>query len=151
MSVIFMFSARNATVSTEDSNGVAEIIGEIVVEDFDDLSEQEKQDFIDKTDHLVRKTAHGLEYALLGILLMNAGLGMKNRKKAWVAAGSFCIASLYAASDEFHQLFVPGRAGMVSDWLIDSGGAAFGIIMVLLTGLIITAAGGKKHEHDTCM
>ena len=28
----------------------------------------------------------------------------------------------YAATDEFHQLFVPGRAGMVTDVLIDSIG-----------------------------
>lgn len=28
----------------------------------------------------------------------------------------------YALSDEFHQLFVPGRACSLSDFLIDSGG-----------------------------
>jgi VanZ family protein len=31
----------------------------------------------------------------------------------------------YACTDEFHQLFVPGRAGLITDVLIDSIGAVF--------------------------
>ncbi|MBR6275252.1 MAG: VanZ family protein [Lachnospiraceae bacterium] len=151
MIVIFAYSAKNAERSTKDSNEIVEIIGEIVVEDFDELPPEEKQEFIDKTDHIVRKMAHGLEYTLLGVLLLNAGLGLKNRKKWLVALVSLVIGSAYAASDEFHQLFVPGRAGMVTDWMIDTGGVIFGIIMVLVTGLIITAVKGGKHEHDTGM
>ena len=37
------------------------------------------------------------------------------------------MAAAYAASDEFHQLFVEGRAGRVSDVLIDSAGALAGV------------------------
>lgn len=136
MVVIFMFSAKDATRSTKDSNEVVEIIGEIIYEDFDNLDAEEKQVFIDKTDHVVRKTAHGLEYMLLGVLLMNAGLGLKNRKKT-VAFLSFITGSLYAASDEIHQLYVPGRAGMVTDWLIDSGGVLAGVAAVSVTALLI--------------
>ena len=40
---------------------------------------------------------------------------------------SFSITVLYACSDEFHQLFVPGRAGMIQDVMIDS----IGIILAL--------------------
>ena len=39
---------------------------------------------------------------------------------------------LYAASDEFHQLFVPGRSGQITDVLIDSGGLLAGILLVVL-------------------
>lgn len=42
---------------------------------------------------------------------------------------AFCI--LYAASDEFHQLFVPGRAGLITDVCIDSAGALLGILLFL--------------------
>lgn len=53
------------------------------------------------------------------------------RKAALVAWGA---ATLYAATDEFHQLFVPGRAGLFTDVLIDATGAAIGL---LLAGSII--------------
>ena len=37
-------------------------------------------------------------------------------------AGVLCV--LYAASDEWHQTFVPQRGGVFSDVLIDCGGIA---------------------------
>lgn len=56
------------------------------------------------------------------------------RKTALVAWG---CAALYAATDEVHQLFVPGRAGLFTDVLIDATGAAIGL---LLAGSIIALA-----------
>lgn len=35
----------------------------------------------------------------------------------------------YAGRDEVQQLFVPGRAGKVTDVLIDSGGVIFGLLV----------------------
>ncbi len=35
-----------------------------------------------------------------------------------------------AATDEFHQLFVPGRAGRVTDVLIDSAGAFLALLAI---------------------
>lgn len=50
---------------------------------------------------------------------------------------AFAICVLYAASDEVHQLFVPGRSGQVSDVGIDAVGALIGIGVypILQTGL----------------
>lgn len=42
------------------------------------------------------------------------------------------LAILYACSDEFHQLFVEGRAGLVSDVIVDSVGAVLGLALFLL-------------------
>ena len=53
-------------------------------------------------DLVLRKLAHAAEFAVLGFLLLRA-LG---RESAALAVG---IA--YAASDELHQHFVPGRQG----------------------------------------
>ena len=54
-------------------------------------------------------------------------------RKKWLAfAISLIWCSLYAASDELHQYFVPGRAGMWQDWLLDTAGALFGIYSVVL-------------------
>ncbi|MGV8147186.1 MAG: VanZ family protein [Alkaliphilus sp.] len=41
------------------------------------------------------------------------------------------VCVLYAISDETHQIFVPGRSAQVSDILIDSVGAAVGILIYL--------------------
>ena len=45
------------------------------------------------------------------------------RRHLWV----FFLISLYGASDEWHQHFVPGRSCELGDWLADSFGAALGI------------------------
>jgi len=38
----------------------------------------------------------------------------------------------YAALDELHQVFVPGRTCLLQDWLIDTAGAFVGIGLVVL-------------------
>ena len=48
------------------------------------------------------------------------------RKRAVIA---IVLTALYASTDEFHQLFVPGRSGQVRDVLIDSCGAAIGVLI----------------------
>jgi VanZ family protein len=70
-------------------------------------------------DLALRKLAHAAEYAVLGFLLLRA-LG---REPAALAVG---IA--YAASDELHQHFVPGRQGSLLDVLLDAVGVAAGIV-----------------------
>ena len=45
---------------------------------------------------------------------------------------SFIICFLYASSDEFHQLFVPGRSGQVTDIFIDMIGVVLGLLLVFL-------------------
>ena len=80
-------------------------------------------------DFWVRKTAHGIEYCALGILLfLAAGLLIKNQKKRWAAA--FLTGVAFAALDEVHQYFVPGRSCELRDMLIDTAGVAAGILLV---------------------
>jgi VanZ family protein len=71
-------------------------------------------------DLVLRKLAHTAEFAVLGALLLRA-LG---DRRAAVAAG---IA--YAASDELHQHFVPGRVGSPLDVLIDAVGVVAGVLL----------------------
>ena len=70
-------------------------------------------------DLVLRKVAHAAEFAVLGFLLLRA-LG---REPAALALG---IA--YAASDELHQYFVPGRQGSLLDVALDSVGVAAGVV-----------------------
>lgn len=68
------------------------------------------------------------EYAILAVLLLGilAGEYMEGCIVIW----SVILAALYASTDEFHQLFVPGRSGQFRDVLIDSCGAAAGTLIV---------------------
>lgn len=50
------------------------------------------------------------------------------------------LTSLYGASDEFHQYFVPGRDPSVGDWLADTLGA-LGAVLIVLRG---TTRAGKR-------
>ena len=81
----------------------------------------ELEQMAQKIEYPVRKAAHMSEYAVLALLIFQA-LTVFDRKKnrGCMALG---ITAAYAVTDEFHQLFVPGRAGRVTDVLIDSAGA----------------------------
>jgi VanZ family protein len=76
---------------------------------------------------VISSCAHFVEYTVFGALLFAAlsrRLPKRRRKVALVLA--IVIASLYGVSDEFHQLFVPGRACDPLDWLVDTAGAMLG-------------------------
>lgn len=45
---------------------------------------------------------------------------------------AFIFTSLYGASDEFHQFFVPGRNCEFNDWVANVIGALFGIAIILI-------------------
>ncbi len=71
------------------------------------------------------KLVHAGEYGLLGLLLVAAfSSTWPAACGARLAVAAALLASLYGASDEWHQSFVPGRRATVGDWLADSAGAA---------------------------
>lgn len=72
-------------------------------------------------DFPLRKLAHMTEYGILFALTRRALRGSARRPAAasWGAA-AFCL--LYAVGDEWHQSFVPGRRGAVSDVAVDATG-----------------------------
>ncbi|RKI37320.1 VanZ family protein [bacterium D16-51] len=139
MIVIFAFSARNADTSSKDSSRIGMLVGKIFIKDFQEWDFQKKDSFAKKIDHPVRKTAHATEYAVLGILLFGA-LYQPGRQKKREAFFSWGIGTFYAATDEIHQLFVPGRSGQVTDVLLDSCGAAAGVLFCLLINYFLKSA-----------
>jgi VanZ family protein len=79
-------------------------------------------------DRIVRKLTHVTEYALLAAMLYHTL--HPSAKRGWHARSgllSILGSALYAASDELHQLYVPGRNGSVRDWFIDMAGVLLGI------------------------
>lgn len=69
-------------------------------------------------DLVLRKLAHMAEYAALTLLWAWA---LRPSVRHCVAVAAL-IALVYAASDEFHQSFVPGRTGSPIDVVIDAAG-----------------------------
>jgi VanZ family protein len=60
-----------------------------------------------------------------------------SRPWLWTEAGlTLAIVFLYAASDELHQVFVPGRTGQISDVFVDVSGAVAGLTLLWLGGKI---------------
>jgi VanZ family protein len=77
-------------------------------------------------DLIVKKGGHMFGYALLASAYfhaLNQGKGMSRGQ----FIGALCLAFFYAITDEFHQRFTPGRTPSISDVLIDTLGAVFGL------------------------
>ena len=77
-------------------------------------------------DLFLRKSAHMLEYAILGALLARALLGTTS----WWGWLAWLVGATYAVSDELHQHFVPGRQASIVDVVIDAVGVAVGVLAV---------------------
>lgn len=156
MALIFFFSSESGDESGDRSAGVTDMILEIICPDYDRLPQAEQQAMLTRMHHLVRKTAHFLEYALLGFLITCLLVYLSRFPvpkiqvwHTWVLPAGFCL--LYAASDEIHQIF-SGRGPRVTDVLIDFAGAVFGIaclhLCVWLIGRICEAIKHRKEGKE---
>ncbi len=77
---------------------------------------------------LLRKAAHVIEYAILSGLLFRALRGLIGGFW-WRAAVALVPTLTFAATDEYHQSFVPSRTASLGDVCVDFGGAIVGIII----------------------
>lgn len=146
MCVIFAFSAQ----TKEESSVVSESLSYRMVSSTGhffhwNLDEEQLQEIADSIEYFVRKTAHMTEFAVLSILLF-VWLGLWEMTLFRRGITAFLATAVYAASDEFHQLFVPGRAGRVSDVLLDSTGALAGVIVFILLGKLVQALRDRKRR-----
>ena len=121
---IFWFSAQPAEASTDMSDGVSRLLLWLATK-LHLIGEPTAGDYamIEWMSMPVRKCAHITEYLVLHLTLLFALYGQGIRGQKWLRTGLLLV-FLYACTDEFHQLFVPGRAGLLTDVLIDSSGAA---------------------------
>ena len=87
---------------------------------------------------MARKCAHLTEFAIFACLVWNALRRPRWRDaRPWSwreAMEALWFAALYAASDEFHQTFVPSREGCLRDVGIDTCGAAAGLLALWALG-----------------
>jgi len=139
MSLIFYLSDQPATESGELSNKITEV----VIRTIEKVAQPASLDK-GSLNHIVRKIAHFTCYLILAILVKNAlERSGVNSGKSILFALLICI--IYAISDEVHQLFVPGRSGEIRDVIIDSTGAASGILIYLG----ITSVRSRVHRRQS--
>lgn len=136
MAFIFSMSAKNATQSSNISGGLTYNVLNTLFANFRGLDRSIQDNIVEGLQFVVRKGAHFSAYAILGGLCFVEFSYFKgvNFKKQFTAA--FFISVLYAASDEIHQYFVPGRACEFRDVMIDSCGALFGIVVIVVFNII---------------
>ena len=92
----------------------------------------------------IRKLAHMLEFGLLATLCFLFLLTWRG-KLLWRYAVALGVALVYAAADEFHQLFRDGRGGLLSDVLIDFLGAFIACTVAL--GIVVLIRQIKKSKN----
>jgi VanZ family protein len=78
----------------------------------------------------LRKFGHVAEYTILAALLWCALRGTLTSMRTIAISGLVFFASaVFAASDEFHQSFIPSRTASVKDVMIDICGAAIALAL----------------------
>ena len=141
MVVIFCFSAQTATESSDLSSSFIWQMADKFYDGFSDMTENEKIEFVESLQGIVRTLGHIGEYAILGILVRVALIPYSISLKL-LSASLVCF--LYGTSDEIHQLFVEGRSFQFTDILCDSFGGICGACFVTLICIICRKIRAKK-------
>ena len=122
----FIFWMSTETFSSENTFSIVEAVIHFVIRGL-------SAETIDLIHVIIRKLAHVVEYLILGFLLFRA---FRGHSSAWWSWRWFFLASivvlLWAASDEFHQSFVPTRTASVVDVGIDSGWISWPVCKCLM-------------------
>ncbi|MFR7592949.1 MAG: VanZ family protein [Longibaculum sp.] len=113
MIIIFMFSNQNGEQSSGLSSQIVYWIQTYL--------------HIPITELIIRKAAHMSEYALLTITFIY-GFSHCQYSLKQIIVFSLAATFLYACTDEWHQLFIGGRAGQLTDVLIDTSGGCLATI-----------------------
>ena len=95
----------------------------------------------------VDKLVHFLLYGVLGLLLgralkRHAELRPGTRRPTFdMLLVSIVTVAMFAAVDEWHQRWVPGRSSDVADWYADVAGGT--------SALLLAARSGRRRHHST--
>ncbi|TVP90564.1 VanZ family protein [Alkalibacterium sp.] len=95
----------------------------------------------------LRKFAHFIIFLFLGTFLINA-LTVSNVTGWKAIVIALFVSFIYAISDELHQHFVPGRTPLVMDVMIDTAGAAVGIILYSFVNGLFKLVRRLTHRYN---
>lgn len=107
------------------------VVGSILRRVWPDAGHYLTAEQIDRVDWDIRKCAHVTEYGILSLLLFRAaGYGDKRFRSRLILV-PLIVGVLYAATDEYHQSFVPSRGASAADVFTDSYGVLAGTVISL--------------------
>lgn len=135
--LIFAFSGQDG----EESGSLSSMISEKCAEFLNAISGKHwTQNVIDSMaayfEHPIRKFAHFSEYACMGVLLYGVWRPWKERgRKLYLLIVIWVFIS--AGTDEFHQLFIPGRYGCFADVVLDTCGGTFGLFLCVCAEKVV--------------
>lgn len=138
MVMIFCFSAQDGEASTGTSDKVVKPIVATVARRNPSMTSAMLEELYLLLQAIVRKGAHFMEFTLLGITLRLLGESYGWRRRGWIAWG---VGTLYAMTDEAHQLTSFGRMASGMDIAIDSLGVLAG---VMLSALVLSRIYKRK-------
>ena len=125
---IFWFSSKTG----EESGDMSQNVTDEIFDSQPPVDEETGK----KRHHIVRKSAHVLEYGVLGnaicifLFFITDAAFIRERSRYLLALWAWGGATVYAVTDEIHQIFVPGRGPSVIDVTIDAVGAFLGVLAV---------------------
>lgn len=113
------FSGEPGKASQGLSRGIATWLLDFIYPEF-------SEETLALLNYFLRRGAHLTIYFLLGFGLATT---FQWQKRVPPVVASIVIGVLFAATDEFHQLFSSGRTGKASDVLLDACGIAAGSVV----------------------
>ena len=112
MAVIFLFSAQTGDESGGLSRRIVEWLVHLFLRDWQQRPAAELAALYETVGFWVRKVAHFLEFAALGCSFRLLFVALGRRPPAvWALVWSWLFSTLYAVTDEVHQMFVEGKIG----------------------------------------
>ena len=146
----FYFISIHSSLSAEASAKASRVIAKkafSVVESVTETVQMGDKKDVSYTSVLVfiRKSAHMINFYILGFLYSMIALKTNSQKELNVFAASIICGLLGAIIDESHQIFVPGRGADIKDVYIDFIGVFWGCI-TLFVGLLVCKA--EKYERN---
>ena len=137
MVCIFLFSGQSGKESDAVSGGFINTLLEFFIDGFKNAPSELRDFVISSYQLLFRKMAHFSIYSLLGFSL--CGFFVLSDKLKIYVCGLFSagISLIYSFCDEIHQLFIPGRSGLLVDVFIDFAGSILGTFNFILLFIFI--------------
>ncbi len=144
MALIFCFSSQNSDDSSDVSRGFLMFIINLIP-GMAGLDAGAKLELVYSMHGTIRKIAHFSIYTALGISSAAAVWSIWGMpvKRSILISVPFC--AMYSLTDEFHQSFVSGRSGELRDMMIDTSGALFGgVLLILFVSMFVR----MKHKKE---
>ena len=128
--MIFIFSSQSGQDSSKLSGTITEWVLSRLIPGFSEMTHKQRLPYLKQWGLIIRKAAHFSEFALLAITLtFYLRYRLEGRRPQFIALCAWIAATLYACTDELHQMFVDSRGPAVTDVMIDSVGALTGAII----------------------